>query len=673
MHDDTIEALSIQSLLSKDSYLIPIYQRNYDWGEKETLQLIEDIADYACQKSDKNYYIGSLVVFHRFKNGDEFYETIDGQQRLTTLTILMNVLHNIPSLSGEMSWFKRPNLSYDHRAEADEALRMLYEGNFSDSPIAASIVDVYKVIRKNLDNILSGKSLSLSAFVKYLLSKVIIMRIQVPAGTELNHYFEIMNSRGEQLEKHEVLKASLMKNLEENDHDSHLLFAQIWEACSDMSTYVQMNMAPALRNILFSSDWQSWQNLDYDKLLQSFKAVGNKNDGADGVHKLSALFTDAKNNVKYRIPDSDDDTDGTGDRFGSAINFPNFLLQALKVMYHSDPEYKKDVDAEIKLDDKRLIDIFDNVIKHCTDKRAFTERYIMSLLRLRHLFDCYVIKREHYNGKESWSLKKLKKYDKGKVNYVCTFNDSEDDDETGKDLKMLEAMFHVSAPTQIYKHWVNAVLNYCFDKDSVEPSDFREYLYQLACAYMRDRYLCNKDKKVDFEDIIYRNGGRASECNIVWSNINVGCGVENFVFNFYDYVVWKKNPEKYPKFEFSYRTSVEHFYPQTPMEGYDELTRVTGLDDFGNLCLISRGMNSKFSNNMPKAKFENFGNEAVLQELSIKLIEMMDVVRNKGEWGKTEIEEFEKKSIKILQDAINNNENNSQVHKESQNFAEESV
>ena len=145
------------------------------------------------------------------------------------------------------------------------------------------------------------------------------------------------------------------------------------------------------------------------------------------------------------------------------------------------------------------------------------------------------------------------------------------------------------------------------------------------------------------------------------------------MFNFYDYVVWKKNPEKYPKFEFSYRTSVEHFYPQTPMEGYDKLTRLTGLDDFGNLCLISRGMNSKFSNNMPKAKFENFGNEAVLQELSIKLIEMMDVVRNKGEWGKTEIEEFEKKSIKILQDAINNNENNSQVHKESQNFAEESV
>lgn len=652
MHSDTIEALSIQSLLSKDSYLIPIYQRNYDWGERETLQLIEDIADYASQKSDKNYYIGSLVVFHRVKNGDEFYETIDGQQRLTTLTILMNVLHNITSLSGEMSWFKKPNLSYDHRAEADEALWMLYETRFSERPTAASIVDVYKVIRKNLDNILSGKSLSLSAFVEYLLSKVIIMRIQVPADTELNHYFEIMNSRGEQLEKHEVLKASLMKNLEEQDHDSHLLFAQIWEACSDMCTYVQMNMAPALRNILFSSDWQSWQNLDYDKLLQSFKAVGNKNDGADGVHKLSALFTDAKNNVKYRIPDSDDDTDGTGDRFGSAINFPNFLLQALKVMYHSDPEYKKDVDAEIKLDDKRLIDIFDNVIKHCTDKRAFTERYIMSLLRLRHLFDCYVIKREHYNGKESWSLKRLKKYDESKVNYVGTFSGSENDDVMSKDLRMLEAMFHVSAPTQIYKHWVNAILNYCYGKDSIDPSAFREYLYRLACAYMLDRYLCPKEAKVEFEDIIYINNGLAYGHVIDWCKIDSGCDVENFVFNFYDYLVWKQAPEKYSKFDFSYRTSVEHFYPQTPMDGYDKLTQETGLNDFGNLCLISRGMNSKFSNNMPVAKLNNFGNEALRLELSIKLIEMMDVVRERGKWGQEEILDFEAKSRKTILDGL---------------------
>jgi hypothetical protein len=88
------------------------------------------------------------------------------------------------------------------------------------------------------------------------------------------------------------------------------------------------------------------------------------------------------------------------------------------------------------------------------------------------------------------------------------------------------------------------------------------------------------------------------------------------------------------------------------MTGYPELNDETGLNDFGNLCLISRGMNSKFSNNMPVAKFKNFGNEAIAQELSIKLNEMMDVVKVKGDWGTDEIAEFEKQARARLLDAI---------------------
>ena len=88
------------------------------------------------------------------------------------------------------------------------------------------------------------------------------------------------------------------------------------------------------------------------------------------------------------------------------------------------------------------------------------------------------------------------------------------------------------------------------------------------------------------------------------------------------------------------------------MDGYDKLTQETGLNDFGNLCLISRGMNSKFSNNMPVAKLNNFGNEALRLELSIKLIEMMDVVKEKGKWGKEEIRDFEAKSRKTILDGL---------------------
>lgn len=657
MHKDNIQPLNIQELLSQDEYRIPIYQRNYDWGEKESLQLLEDIADYASMKKDKKYYIGSVVVFVRNKGLDEYYETIDGQQRLTTLTILMNVLCSMDGLKHRMSWFKRVNLSYDHRVEADEAIRMLAEGRLSNHPSAESISEVYRVIQKSLLNILASKGIVLCDFVNYLLSNVIIMRIPVPCDTELNHYFEIMNSRGEQLEKHEVLKANLMNHLEE-DNDTLNLFNDIWEACADMSTYVQMNMTSNLRDIVFSKNWTDLQYDVFDSLLSEYRHINdntNKDDKEYGCvcRSMTQLFDDADNNVKYELPDSDKNSFGGNDRFGSIINFPNFLLQVLKVMYHEEKDYQKGIDNDIKLDDKRLIDIFQMVLFSYEDKCSFVKRYIMALLKIRNLFDTFVIKRESYNGKEGWSLKVLKKY-KSNVNYVSTFsvneNEDEDEDEASKDIRMLEAMFHVSAPTQIYKHWLNAILYYIKNEKSIEPKVMRNKLYTLACTYMLDRYLC--EDKINFESFIYKKDFHATNGTIHWEMIDKGCDVENFVFNFYDYLTWKLDKRKYAKFEFTYRTSVEHFYPQHAMDGYPQLDKNSSLHNFGNLCLISRGMNSKFSNNMPKAKFENFSRGEGVSDLSLKLNEMMDIVRQTGQWSTLEINDFESKARERLRNGI---------------------
>lgn len=654
LHSDEIMPLSIRRLFSEDKYRIPIYQRNYDWGEKESLQLIQDIADFASTRKEKKYYIGSLVVFARNKEGQEYFETIDGQQRLTTLTILMDVLKTKQEVKDKVSWFVPGRMTYDHRPESDEALFLLFQGKLSDHQSANSIVDVFRIIQKNIKSIVADNGLSLEDFVDYLLSNVIIMRIPVPRDTELNHYFEIMNSRGEQLEKHEVLKANLMNSLDEK---CHFLFNEIWEACSSLNSYVQMNFKTSIRNLIFSSSCVNLQHDDFDSLNDQFLHL-EKNSGEDDFENghlsrtLSQLFDDAASNKKYRLPDSDD-KDAGNDRFGSVINFSNLLLHALKVMYHTDEEYDPDVDREIRLDDKRLIDIFSMVLSHCSDKSSFVRRFIMALLKIRWLFDKYIIKRENYGGKEGWSLKDIKMYESNKINYIGTFcGDTDDDNEVSKDIRMLEAMFHVSAPTQIYKHWMNAVLYYVYSQDSIDPDEFREYLYTLACSYMLDRYLCEKDMRVAFEDIIYKNNGEATNSTITWSMIDNGCDVENFVFNFYDYVTWKNNTKKYNKFDFTYRSSVEHFYPRTPMPGHQALTAETGLDDFGNLCLISRGMNSKFSNNMPVAKCNNFGNEALAQELSIKLNEMMDVVRIKNDWGEEEIAEFENIARNRILDAI---------------------
>ena len=66
-------------------YIIPLYQRAYAWEDKQLVQLIEDISDVA---EDDNYYIGSLIVSQQSGR----YEVVDGQQRLTSLYLLLSCI-----------------------------------------------------------------------------------------------------------------------------------------------------------------------------------------------------------------------------------------------------------------------------------------------------------------------------------------------------------------------------------------------------------------------------------------------------------------------------------------------------------------------------------------------------------------------------------------------------
>ena len=80
---NSIESLSVKKLFDGDNrYIIPIYQRNYAWDIEEVNQLINDIKNH----DGNNYYLGALTVK---KRADNAFEVIDGQQRLTTLFLIL--------------------------------------------------------------------------------------------------------------------------------------------------------------------------------------------------------------------------------------------------------------------------------------------------------------------------------------------------------------------------------------------------------------------------------------------------------------------------------------------------------------------------------------------------------------------------------------------------------
>ena len=609
-----VKTLTISDLFNdenKCNYIIPIYQRNYAWGDDEISSLLQDIKN-ACEKNkeqDKNYYIGSLVVYRR-DNGD--FEVIDGQQRLTTLTLIM---HHLGKLS-----FR--NVSFEHRDESEQAL-----SNLNSEKLPSNFSQALKTIKKIIDEWGNNKD----KIVKFLLDKVEIIRTEVPEGTDLNHYFEIMNTRGEQLEKHEILKARLMKELPTAIEQSS--FAKIWDACSDMSRYVVMGLDSELRKVIFGNDWQKTPRVFWKEILRVAdelnRGKGNKEEDGKKIKDLLKI------NKKIEIKDGylEDKYDGA---FTSVIDFPNFLMHVLRIYLE---EYNKDQDftQNVSLDEKFLLKSYEESFK---DNDKEVRKFIFVLFTCRYLFDRYVIKSSTIRtGEENWSLWKIMR-SSSNYYYKNSFSDNtenKNDDEELKDSDptkkavMLLSMFHVSNTSHSYKNWLYAVLRWLFkNKDNIMHDNYVDFLEKLCDKFYFGNNCQGKDiteiilDKVEFE----LNSGDKEN----WDD---GINVPNFVFNRLDYQLWTKYKNTYPQFRFTFRSSVEHHYPQHPSEehGLEKLEQEI-LDNFGNLYLLSQSKNSRLSNLPPEAKLTYYPNG---DYDSLKQALMMEKTKELNNWKAEEI------------------------------------
>ena len=223
-----LEECSINDIYFSNSgvsilYKIPIYQRNYAWGREEIYALIKDVHD-SLEKSV--YYIGTLVTYKRDEN---IFEVIDGQQRLTTIYIILKAL-GIETIANCLTYSAR-------KVSAMTIEKMPKFGEEKDK----GIVDGFNYAKEAIKDIVGEKKADIDAFKDFFLNKVHIIHYRVPKDVDLNHYFEVMNSRGEQLEKHEIVKAKLSEQLI-GDDDAMEKFSRIWEACSDMSFYIQQKL-----------------------------------------------------------------------------------------------------------------------------------------------------------------------------------------------------------------------------------------------------------------------------------------------------------------------------------------------------------------------------------------------------------------------------------------------
>jgi hypothetical protein len=646
-NSDDLKELSIAELFNPDErYIIPIYQRNYAWGATEIEQLIQDIYDAAKQneasvsanKGNIDYYIGSLVVYLR-ENGS--YETIDGQQRHTTLSILLALLNNtklddkpLPALSKKIAI----NLHFDSRPKSARTLNDLYKDETSVEPEEPVMLSAYNIATRYIKK----EKIDLTVLSEYLLNQVKILRVKVPKDTDLNHYFEIMNNRGEQLEKHEVLKARMMAEYK-NDVVAQTSFSAIWDACADMHKYVQLGFEAKIRDDVFGSEWSTCPS-SFKSVKSFFVEVNSDPEGMLLSEIINKRQFSASSDVNHEETEKDE-------RFSSVIDFPNFLLQVLRV----------NNSAEVPLDDKRLLDIFAN-----KDNKLNIDptTFIMQLLKCRMLFDKYIIKRDF---DEKWSLLSVGPYtNKNKKSFSYINSVGKDEDENiNNQLIMILSMFHVSYPTMVYKHWLSGALKALIglttsNEVNVAGDEYLTSLEQLSDDFFYNLY--GNDEPESYHSLIFGGDISRSDTEVNESLLHTGTSVHNFVFNRLDYLLWQQLrsnadftesdnqldipyiKERYAVFQFSFRTSVEHYFPQTNPWGEAPMDNV---DRFGNLCLITPSSNSKLSNYSPTDKKQYYADKGRTESLKQAFMMSYSSWSPDGQ-GLDNIKNHEEMMIKVL-------------------------
>lgn len=615
-------------------YVIPRYQRAYAWEEKEIEQLIDDICDDNDPKRD--YYIGSLIVARRKADDGVEYEVIDGQQRLTTIYLLLQCLLDEGYFSrGEVSVGEA--LSFDCRSKSNYTLAYIQsdaqKSEGKEELLDQSILLAVDIIKKKLAREFGDRVEDQKKFVDRL-KHVVLYRIEVPEHTDLNRYFEIMNTRGEQLEQHDILKARLMNYLD--DACEREAFARIWEACSDMTGYVQMHFSVEDRVKLFVEQWSSLSSGDaLRELCRGKRRSEGKSEGLDisKIIDLKSEVDDVVGALKKRDAEA---------RFESIIDFPYFLLHVLRVFCRAE-RLSMDGAEELGslLDDKLLLKDFDKVITSCEKrgdmdvKRWFARTFIQFLLRSRFLFDKFIIKRENTEDDQDgrWSLKELRTSGAGsakKPYYADTSLRYKSEWEKtyaprNKECLMIQSALRVSYTSPKVMHWITELLVWLFNNNETERYKLTDEAERIAAEAVMENFL----------DL---------------GNYELGVQTPHVVFNYLDYLLWKEDKEKYKDFVFEFRNSVEHWYPQHPSEGTFEAW--DGIDTFGNLCIISRSVNSKFSNLSPESKMKSY--KKMVQKGSLKLRIMGDIIeRGTSEtWRLSECAKHEEEMISLLCEAV---------------------
>ncbi|MEE3483578.1 MAG: DUF262 domain-containing HNH endonuclease family protein [Bacteroidales bacterium] len=672
---------------------IPIYQRLYVWKELQVNKLLEDIFDAYSRKED-NYYLGGVVTY---SNGDKL-DLIDGQQRFTTLWLICMVISSMEqNVCDKMKMFcgneQELRIQFAIRPQITKFLMSHVGKEKSNDDAVKQESDVENMIEA-IGNIKAfceskGHKEYLTDFASFIMEKVILVRTEIPEETDLNKLFELINGRGQQLSQTDILKSHILNLIrkETNENEDLLIrYGQIWNACADMNEFVEHNIQQEDPSL-------SWK----DRLVFDKESVGNEegivadfgNDffdkyiqtpvNDDLIDQPESLFNVVLNSsVEKEDKKNNEDNshlNSNGREIRSIVSFQMLLLYTLRIflienklkIYGKNERY--DIDF---FNEKSLLKIFEPAVKQMEqDKSAQT--FIKLLWMVRVLFDKNVVKwiKEDGETEEVLTIRTLRISMDQKGN-LKVHRDSANSGNRITEMTQLQSILYFSQP-RIYELWLCPFLYHSFSEN--DPNDLLKYLQQLdnvllCLPYEKGQDMLWRTYHVMINGLGNHKGEEFYNYFCQLAEQEDGCKFAHYLFYKMEYMLWWKNKRTkehlyWNEYRLSSRNSVEHINPQT--RKYNQ-SQISYLNTFGNLVLVSREVNSSYSNKSFKEKQAQFidkrDNGHQIDSLKSDIIYSTRV----EEWGDNECEQHLREMENIASDYFSSTAKDYQAISEESNL-----
>jgi hypothetical protein len=642
---------------------IPIYQRLYVWGQEQIHTLLDDIVQ-AFHEDKKEFYLGGTLVIERentrTENGESelLFDLIDGQQRFTTLwlisVVLKGQLHDYMQVQTELGI--RPRIGFAIRPQVTEFFQRVCRDEDASLPEALQLEDALQEIHSYFDNFEDKNShkLDTNKLSEFIRDKVQLILTRVPKSTDLNKLFEVINNRGVQLQHHEILKAKLLEVLPVEDRES---YGQLWDACSDMSGYVERHLKAVTQIDTVSLYEQKIPSSDLKREPLAFaSAVINQLVKKQQTEQKSALSLDDILNegtdfeTDSNVVDTDKDGSELPDRVNSIISFSMLLQHVLRIYLsqHADEFSHKDI---AKISDKDLLNIFASYYFNDSLTSEHVRQYINLLWQVRYLFDKHIIKWVMVEEEKVHAIRRLSVNRNKKKNTEYLQRSSTDG---APDFALLQSMlYHSQQMTTQY--WLTPLLSFLLSNDEKGAELYLQHLdNHLLCSQAdaplierTQRYLTNTWHKETLLEA-------SSALN---QKVDNGTQYPHYWFYKMEYVLYLKlkyssereDNKLIDSFRMTAKNSVEHVGPQNPRLPKDNVPPEL-LHSFGNLALVTRSLNSEMSDKGYGIKQAEFKSRYKGNGVCLKL----EYIYRNDAWQKIEIEVHQQEMMKYFSEYLVN-------------------